>query len=219
MSSAVRKSGNHHQLQTRPRVRQSPSECRYQVVAVGASAGGFNSLFKLLKPLPEGLPVALLVVLHLSPDHRSLMPQLLMRHTALKVHEACDGEAILPGVVYTAPPNLHLLAEPGNVRLLRAPPVHYSRPSIDLLFESVAVSYGSRAVAVVLNGSGADGASGLRAVKMAGGLTMVEDPAKAEFASMPYSAIATGCVDMVLPLEKIAPALLELCEVKLNAGR
>jgi len=142
------------------------------------------------------------------------MAELLAHKTKMAVHQAKDGESICKGVVYVAPPDWHLLAEPGNVRLMRTPAIRYHRPSIDLLFESVAVSYGRHAIAVVLSGSGNDGATGIRAVKMAGGRTVVEDPAKAEFSSMPYAAIATGCIDTVLPLDKIGRALVELCSLR-----
>lgn len=132
----------------------------------------------------------------------------------MTVRQAQDGEPICDGVVYIAPPDWHLLSEPGNVRLLRTPAVRFHRPSVDLLFESVAVSHGRHAIAVVLSGSGNDGSTGLRAVKMAGGRTIVEDPSKAEFSSMPYAAIATGCVDMVLPQDRIGRALVELCSLE-----
>lgn len=183
----------------------------YDVVAVGASAGGLHSLFALLGPLPVAFGAGILVVQHISPEHPSHLAELLARKTALTVRQASDGEAIVGGTVYVAPPNLHLLAEPGSVRLLRTPTVHHSRPSIDLLFESVAVNYAERAISVVLSGSGRDGAEGTRAVKTAGGFTMAEDPSKAEFSSMPYAAVATGCVDLVLPLAKLARGLLDLC--------
>ncbi len=183
---------------------------RYRVIALGASAGGFGSISHILGSLPGTLPCGVLVVQHLSPDHRSLMADLLVRRTSMQVHQAVDGEQILAGVVYIAPPGQHLLAEPGSVRLLRTPEVHFHRPSIDLLFESVAVNYGKYAIAAVLSGSGNDGAAGLRSVKMAGGTTLAEDPMTAEFTSMPYAAIATGCVDMVLSASKIGEALVGL---------
>ncbi len=183
----------------------------FDVVALGASAGGFNALSRLLGPLPEGLGSSILVVQHLSPDYRSVLAELLERKTSLHVHQASDGEKIIPGVVYVAAPNLHLLAEAGAVRLLRTPAVHHSRPSIDLLFESVAVNYGQRAIGIVLSGSGRDGAAGIQAIKAAGGTTMAEDPATSEFSSMPYAAIATGCVDIVLPIARMAKTLIELC--------
>ncbi len=190
---------------------QGAQPSRHRIIALGASAGGLNSISQVLSRLPRSLPCGVLVVQHLSPDHKSLMPELLLRRTELPVHQAVDGEEILPGVVYTAPPGQHLLAEPGSVRLLRTPEVHHHRPSIDLLFESVAVNYGSRGIVAVFSGSGADGAIGLRAVKMAGGRTLAEDPTKAEFNSMPYAAIATGSVDLVLTAVKIGDALVELC--------
>lgn len=183
----------------------------YGVVAVGASAGGLKSLFKLLGPLPAAFPVSILVVLHLSPEHPSHLAAVLERKVALKVRQARDGEAISPGTVYVAAPNRHLVAEPSRVRLLETPTVHYSRPSIDLLFGSVSVSFGARSVGIILSGSGHDGASGMRAIKLAGGVTMAEDPSKAEFSAMPYAAVATGCVDIVLPLPKLAASLTDLC--------
>ncbi len=158
------------------RVAPAPEDLRYRVVALGASAGGFRSISEVLARLSNKLPCGVLVVQHLSPDHRSLMPELLLRRTSMQVHQAVDGEQILPGVAYIAPPGQHLLAEPGSVRLLRTPEVHHHRPSIDLLFESVAVNYGRHAIAVVLSGSGTDGAAGLRAVKAAGGKTLAEEP-------------------------------------------
>jgi two-component system chemotaxis response regulator CheB len=185
--------------------------CKYEIIAVGASAGGFRSLTELLACLPASFPSSLLIVQHLSPDHRSLLADLLGGRAAVRVHQASDGERIEAGTAYIAPPNQHLLAEPGNVRLMRTPEVRHHRPSIDLLFESVAANYGPRAIAVVLSGSGNDGSTGIRAIKLAGGTTITEDPAKAEFSSMPYAAIATGCVDMVLPLGKIGSTLVELC--------
>jgi len=184
---------------------------RFGVVAVGASAGGLNSLFKLLGPLPARFPVSILVVLHLSPEHPSHLAEVLGRKVAMKVRQASDGELMSPGTVYVAAPNRHLVAEPSRVRLLETPTVHYSRPSIDLLFGSVAVSFGARSVGIILSGSGRDGASGISAIKMAGGVTMAEDPSKAEFGAMPYAAVATGCVDIVLPLSKLAAGLADLC--------
>src|SRR5512146_2225134 len=183
----------------------------FDVVAVGASAGGFSALSRLLGPLPQEFGCGILVVQHLSPDYRSVLAELLERKTSLHVRQAIDGEKTMPGVVYVAAPNLHLLAEPGSVRLLRTPTVHHSRPSIDLMFESVAVNYGERAVSIVLSGSGRDGAEGTRAIKLAGGFTMAEDPSKAEFSAMPYAAVATGCVDLVLPLSKLGPSVRRLC--------
>jgi two-component system, chemotaxis family, protein-glutamate methylesterase/glutaminase len=187
---------------------------KYDVVAVGASAGGLNSLFQLLNPLPVAFSPSILVVLHLSPEHPSHLAEVLERKLQLNVRQASDGEPIIPGTVYVAPPKLHLLAEPARVRLLGSPAVHYSRPSIDLLFESVAANFGGHSVAIILSGTGRDGASGIRAVKTAGGITMAEDPNQAEFSAMPYAAVATGCVDIVLPLSQLAASLINLCNAQ-----
>ncbi len=195
---------------------ERPQCTPFEVIAIGASAGGFHSLCAVLEPIPADLPCGILVVQHISPDYKSVLAELLVKKTALRVQQARDGECVLPGTVYIAPPDLHLLAEPGSMRLLRTPDVHHHRPSIDLLFESVAVNQGGRAIGVVLSGSGTDGAVGLKAIKHAGGTTMTEDPSKAEFNSMPYAAVATGCVDFVLPLSKIGVTLSQLCSPKLR---
>ncbi len=188
-----------------------PEARRYRVIAIGESAGGFRSICKLLRLLPADLPCAILLVQHLSPEHKSMMADLLEHKTALKVRQAEDCDPIEDGVVYIGPPNQHLVAEPGRVRLLQTPALRLHRPSVDLMFESVAASYGRHAIGIVLSGSGNDGAIGIRAIKTAGGTTMTEDPGQAEFSSMPYAAIATGCIDMVLPLDKMGPAVVELC--------
>jgi two-component system chemotaxis response regulator CheB len=192
----------------------TPPRGKYDIVAIGASAGGLNSLFQLLGPLPAAFPSSILVVQHLSPEHPSHLAEVLGRKLKMKVRQAADGEHMLAGTVYVAPPNLHLLAEPEGVRLLGSPAVHHVRPSIDLLFESVAVNFGDHSVGVILSGTGRDGASGVRAIKMAGGVTMTEDPSKAEFSAMPYAAVATGCVDIVLPLSKLADSLMDLFYAK-----
>ena len=187
---------------------------KYDIVAIGASAGGLNSLFHFLGPLPPAFPSSILVVQHLSPEHPSHLAEVLQRKLKMNVRQAADGECMIAGTVYVAPPNLHLLAEPGRVRLLGSPSVHFLRPSIDLLFDSVAVNFGDRSVGVILSGTGRDGASGVRAIKAAGGVTMAEDPSKAEFSAMPYAAVATGCVEIVLPLSKLANSLIDLFNAK-----
>ena len=121
---------------------------------------------------------------------------------------------MLPGPVSIAPPDEHLLVGPGKIQLAHSQLVHFSRPSIDLLFESVAGTYGSRAIAVVLSGSGSDGATGIRAIKEAGGATIAQKPDEAEFPPMPAAAIETGCIDFVVPLEKIGQTLIEQCAGK-----
>ena len=190
------------------------SRRRYDVVALGASAGGLNALNQVLKVLSKSFPSSIVVVQHVAPDHKSWIADLLSRSTQLTVKPAEHGEIMLPGTVYIAPPDEHLLVGPGKLQLAHSQLVHFSRPSIDLLFESVAGTYGSRSVGVVLSGSGKDGSAGIRTIKEAGGVTIAQMPDKAEFRHMPESAIQTGCIDFVLPLEKIGDKLTEICAVR-----
>jgi two-component system, chemotaxis family, protein-glutamate methylesterase/glutaminase len=183
----------------------------FDVVALASSAGGLQALNSVLADLPGSFPAAILVVQHLDPRHRSLMADLLARRTDLKVLQAQEGDRIKPGTVMIAPPDRHMLAsEEHTISLTRSALVHYVRPSADLLFESVAGTYRERAVAVVLTGTGSDGAQGVRAIKSTGGTVIVQDPKTAAFNGMPDSAVRTGVVDFVLPLEEIASGLVRL---------
>jgi two-component system, chemotaxis family, protein-glutamate methylesterase/glutaminase len=183
--------------------KQAPS-C---AVAIGASAGGVQALRTILGALPADLPAAVFVVLHLDPNGRSLLPRLLAASTALRVPDVRDEGPVEAGSIYVAVPDRHLLVADGRVRLGVSAPVHFVRPSVDRLFESVALSWLTAAVGVVLTGTGVDGASGIAAIKHGGGSTIVQDPSDAEFPSMPRAAIATGFVDSVLPLAAIGPAV------------
>ena len=181
----------------------------FDIVAMAASAGGLNALTLVLGALPREFPVGILVVQHLDPRHRSLMAEILGRRTSLKVVEARHGERVCPGVVHVAPPDNHLLVDAGGVlTLTHTELVHFVRPSADLLFESTAASFRERAVAVVLSGSGSDGAMGVKAVKKMGGTVIAQEGS--EFSGMPDAALRTGAVDFVLPLAEIAPALFTL---------
>src|SRR5215472_5593865 len=141
----------------------------FDVVAMGASAGGLGALSQVLRALPRNFPSSIVVVQHLAPGHKSWIANLLARSTTLKVRQAEHGEILLPGTVYTAPPDEHLLLGPGKIQLAHTQLVHFSRPSIDLLFESVAGTSGPRSIAVVLGGAGKEGSGGTRPVKEAGG--------------------------------------------------
>ena len=176
-------------------------------VAIGASAGGVRALRTVIAALPAELPAAVFVVLHLDPHARSLLPALLAAATLLRVRDVRDEGLIEPGTVYVAVPDHHLLVSEGRLRLTVSPRVHHVRPSVDRLFESVACNWPAASVGVVLTGSGSDGASGIAAIKRAGGSTIVQEPTEAEYPSMPKAAIATGLVDSVLPLAAIAPAV------------
>lgn len=191
--------------------RASEQGAAFDVVAIGSSAGGLAALTKTLSSLPSTLPAAILVVQHLDPRHRSLMAEILSRRTQLEVKQAAGGESIEPGVVYIAPPDNHLLAAPDRtLSLTQSELVHFVRPSADLLFESVAATYRERAIAVVLTGSGSDGAMGVKAIKTMGGTVLAQDESTSEFFAMPSAAIETGNVDFVLRLDEISGALVSL---------
>ena len=184
----------------------------FEIVALAASAGGLNALTHVLAALPVDFPAALVVVQHLDRRHRSLMADILSRRTALPVMQAAEGAALRAGCAYIAPPNRHLLVNGDRtLSLTQTELVHFVRPSADLLFESTAASFKERAIAVVLSGSGRDGAMGVTAIKKMGGTVIVQDAKYAEFAGMPEAAAATGVADFVLALDEIAPALQNLC--------
>ncbi len=183
-----------------------------RVIAVAASAGGLTALGTLLSMLPDDFAAPVLIIQHLDPHRPSLMASLLGRRTRLRVKEAEQGDRLAAGTVYVAPPGRHLVIEVGGdtLALTAAAPEHFVRPSADILFRSLAAALGPRAVAVVLTGTGEDGAAGVKAVKEGGGMVIVQDEASSEFFGMPGAAIRTGDVDRILPLGKIAEALVEL---------
>lgn len=183
----------------------------FDVVALATSAGGLNALDQLLSALPANFPAAIVVVQHLSRHSPTVLPQLLRRHTALKVKLAQQGDPLTPATVFIAPPNHHLLVNPeGTLQLTQTELVNFTRPAADPLFKSLAVNLGQRTIAVVLTGTGEDGAAGIKAIKSAGGMTIAQDECSAQFKGMPTAAIATGTIDLVLPLDQIAPMLIKL---------
>lgn len=183
----------------------------FDIVAIASSAGGLAALTTLVSNLPSDFSAALLVVQHIDPRHRSLLADILSRRTPLRNKSAEAGERVVPGTIYTALPDRHLLMDPdGSLSLTRSELVNYLRPSADLLFESVAATYRDRVIAVVLTGTGRDGAAGVEAVKKMGGTVIVQDERTSEFYGMPSAAIATGAVDFVLPIDEIGPALVRL---------
>lgn len=160
------------------------------LVVVGASAGGVEVLKQLVAGLPKDLAAAVLIVLHIAPSSPSVLPRLLARRSTLPVRFAEDDEPIAHGVVYVAPPDRHLVVEPGRLRLTRAPRENHSRPAIDPLFRSAALAYGRRAIGVILSGRLDDGTAGLWAIKERGGIAVVQDPDDAAHADMPRNALA-----------------------------
>ncbi|WP_394360069.1 chemotaxis protein CheB [Amycolatopsis sp. SB7-3] len=185
----------------------------YEIVAIGASAGGVKALLTVLKALPGDFPVPVVIVQHLDPHHDTVLAELLDRRSRLRVKLAEDGEVAEPGAAYVAPPDRHLLVGPGGeLRLSERDKVRFVRPSADLLFESVAVACGAAALVCVLTGTGFDGSAGARAVSSRGGTVVAEDPSTAEFKGMPQAVVNAVAVDLTLPLEGIAAALVALIE-------
>ncbi|KAF1049470.1 chemotaxis protein CheB [Xylophilus sp.] len=184
----------------RPPARASGIE----LIAIGASAGGVDALLQLLGGLPEGFGLPIVAVLHLPPQGDSVLADVFAARTPLRAHEAADKERLAPGTIYFGPPGYHLLIEAdASVSLSCEAEVHYSRPSIDVLFDSGAAAYGPRLAAILLTGANEDGAEGLAAVHAAGGLTVVQDPAEAQIAVMPEAAIARQAPDHILRLADI----------------
>ena len=179
-------------------------ERRIDAIAIGASAGGVEALGVLLPALPARLRQPVFVVQHLPRDRKSLLVDIFAPRCARPLCEAGDKEPVEAGVVYFAPPDYHLLIDRGPCLALSADAlVNYSRPSIDLLFESAADEYGPRLMAMVLSGANEDGAAGLAAVAAAGGVTVVQRPDDASVAIMPAAALQRVHADFVLPLADI----------------
>lgn len=185
----------------------------YELVVIGASWGGLEALERILGELPAEYAPAVAIALHrsASSDPEGLTA-LLSRYGRRTVHEAGDKDAVTPGTIFVAPADYHLLVEQGNFALSVDAAVSYSRPSIDVLFDSAATAYGERLVAVVLTGANEDGANGLRRVRRRGGVTIVQDPDSAARREMPEAAIATGAADHVVPLAEIAASLVRCAE-------
>jgi two-component system chemotaxis response regulator CheB len=180
-----------------------PAAFRFEAdaVAIGASAGGIDALFQLLEKLPPPARAPIIVVLHLPDDHESRLVPVFSHRTRMPVLEAQPHAPVQPGTLYFAPPGYHLLVEEDRTFSLSCdPPVHFSRPSIDVLLESCAEAWGPRLLGMVLTGANEDGARGLAAVKRAGGLTAVQEPSEAAHPVMPLRAIREAEPAFILPL-------------------
>lgn len=178
-----------------------------QFIAIGTSLGGTSALQTLLPTMPADWTAAVTLVFHRAHGSGDMLERFLRKYSPLQVEEAQDKTPILPGRLYFAPSDYHLLVEDKHFALSTEAAVSYARPSIDVLFESAAEMYGEHAAGVVLSGSGHDGAAGLARIKERGGLTLVQTPDSAESNFMPNAAIATGKVDRILSLEEIVPFL------------
>lgn len=181
-----------------------------EIVVIGTSAGGLRALEMLLGALPADFKVPIVAVQHRSRESEAFAV-VIQSMVKLPVTEAEDKEPIAAPGVYLAPPDYHLLLEPGALALSTDEPVSFSRPSIDVLFESAADAYGSHVIGVLLTGANQDGARGLAKIRAAGGIALVQDPRTAESPEMPSAAIATGAADEVLPLAELSTELVRRC--------
>jgi two-component system chemotaxis response regulator CheB len=182
----------------------------YEIIVVGTSWGGLAALRTLGGALPREFGIAVAVVQHRHKDSDRLLATLLQDRTALRVCEVEDKQPVLPGYLFIAPPDYHLLVERGHFSLSTDEPVRYSRPSIDVAFASAADSYGGRTVGVVLTGANADGAAGLTRIAERGGLAVVQSPETAESSTMPTAALAAVPSALALPIPAIADLLTTL---------
>src|SRR5215831_1863487 len=190
-----------------PARRYTDASPKPALVAIGCSLGGYNALQVILRALPRDYPLPIAIVQHRGLEAGEKLGAALQELTALPVREAEDKESIVPGCVYVAPPDYHLLVEIGHFALSVDSKVLSARPSIDMLLESAADAYLDRVIAVILTGASRDGAQGARRVKQKGGVVVVQEPATAEARIMPESAIAAASPDRVLPLDGIASFL------------
>lgn len=180
---------------------------------IGCSSGGLQALQRILPPLPADLAIAIIIVSHTSPDGASLLAHLLGRECRLPVSEAEEREPVLPGHVYVAPPNYHLLIEPDFTFALSADArVCNVRPAADVLFVSAAHAYRERLAGIILTGANADGAAGMKAIANVGGVCVVQDPETAAADAMPRAAIAAVAQARTLPLSAIPDELIALAK-------
>ncbi len=190
----------------------------FKLIVIGTSLGGLHALQVLLNLLPKSFPVPVAIVQHRHKGSDEILRALLQNYSRLIVKETQDKEDILPGFVYLAPANYHLLVEDGGIApcphfaLSIDDPVTYARPSIDVLFETAADVYAQKVIGVLLTGANYDGVQGMTRIKARGGKTLVEDPSTAFCPIMPEAAITAGVVDKILPLVGIADFLVKICQ-------
>lgn len=183
----------------------------FKITVIGTSLGGLNALMVILASLPKNLPMAIAIAQHRHKDSDHKLVDFLQQQSLLPIIEVEDKQAILPGQVYLAPADYHLLVEVDHFSLSTEAPVTYARPSIDVLFESAADAYSEQAIGAILTGASVDGAIGLAKIHAQGGLTIVQQPETAERRTMPDAAIAAVKEAKILPLSQIAPFLAKIC--------
>lgn len=190
---------------------KTTSTHRPEAIVIGGSAGGIDALLTLLPRLPAGYALPIIVVLHLPDERESHLAEIFAARMALPVHEARDKETIQPGTVYFAGAGYHLSIEADrSFSLSCEPPLHFSRPSIDILMESAADAYGRGLLGILLTGANSDGAAGLCRIQECGGMTVVQDPSEAYIAIMPAAALDIFTPDKILKLQDIHALLLTL---------
>ncbi|MFO7748954.1 MAG: chemotaxis protein CheB [Desulfobacteraceae bacterium] len=182
---------------------------RFPIVGMGASAGGLEAFESFFTAMPGDSGMAFVVITHLDPTHVSVLPELIQKKTEMKVHLITDGLKIQPNRIYVIPPNKDMAILKGVLHLMDLPnPRGFNLP-IDSFFKSLARDQGADAVGIILSGTGSDGSLGLRQIKGELGMVMVQDEDSAKYAGMPRSAVATGLVDYVLPVDKMPEALVK----------
>ena len=209
-----------------PDMRAKPAKARrgrppidFPIVAIGASAGGLDACTRLIDSLPVGTGMAFILVQHLDPNHESMMADLLAGHTPMTVTQAGDGDAIAPEHLYIIPPGSYLSVKAGKLHLSAPGARHGARLPFDFLLHSLADECAGRTIGVILSGTGADGALGLKALHEAGGFTIAQEPADAEYDGMPKAAIAAGAIDLILPIGDMAAALVDPARRALRAKK
>lgn len=185
------------------------SSLDFPIVAIGASAGGLDACTKLIASLPAQTGMAFILIQHLDPHHESLMVDLLAGHTIMAVKQAVDGVTIAPDHLYIIPPGSYLAVTAGRLQLSKRNARHGARLPFDFLLHSLAEDCPARTIGVILSGTGSDGSLGLKALHDSGGFTIAQDPGEAEYGGMPSAAIATEAVDLILPIDQIAAALVD----------
>lgn len=184
------------------------AKINFPIIGVGASAGGMEAMKKLVAGLPQNLGAAILIVWHMSPEVRGILPDILNKDETLFVANAYDGEPIVKNRIYVAPPDHHLVVEEGNLRITKGPKENRFRPAVDPLFRSAAHTYGNQVIGIILSGALDDGTAGLWAIKHRGGIAIVQDLLDAEVPSMPENAMRKVAVDYCVPAAEM-PALLQ----------
>lgn len=184
---------------------------KYEAIVMGASAGGLNAFSEILSQIPSDYTLPIIIVQHLSPDSNSFLAEHINKICALNVVEALDKMAIETGHVYVSPPGYHMLIEPNKtISLSLDPPINYSRPSIDLLFETASETYKEALICILMTGANNDGSSGMKKAYDMGGACIVQNPKTSENPTMPQSALDLGIKANVLSLKEIATFLLNV---------